>query len=66
MRISRLESRSELQTVGKPALPPKTSKKEYTLILDLDETLVHYTDEDSDDPVLNVRPNVRKFLKETS
>lgn len=43
---------------SKPLLPP-IKKFKYTLVLDLDETLVHY-DEDTED--LTIRPNAELFL----
>ena len=43
-----------------PALPPGI---EYTLVLDLDETLIHYKDEEA---YYLVRPGVAKFLQELS
>ena len=42
-----------------PFLPPLAKNKTYTLVLDLDETLVHY-DEQSEE--LNLRPHVVTFL----
>lgn len=42
-----------------PFLPPIAKDKQYTLVLDLDETLVHY-DEQTEE--LNLRPHVISFL----
>jgi len=33
-----------LPKVKAPFLPPNTSDKQYTLVLDLDETLIHFVD----------------------
>jgi len=47
-----------------PFLPPQVgTPKEYCLVVDLDETLVHYTEEEN---AYMVRPGVAEFLKELS
>jgi TFIIF-interacting CTD phosphatase-like protein len=46
---------------GPPFLPPLEDQGTYTLVLDLDETLVHYFEGDGDGHFL-VRPGVREFL----
>jgi len=38
-----------LPAVCPPYLPRNTSGKEYTLVLDMDETLIHYYDFETDD-----------------
>ena len=63
-----------VQNISVPYLkdPPK---KVYTLVLDLDETLIHYNEDlqvkrfgqtQMVDIVFNVRPHARDFLKEMS
>ena len=58
-------SRESLPKITVPYLPPSTNKSEYTLVLDLDETLVHYVESETD-PQLLIRPGAQKFLKEMS
>jgi len=48
-----------------PYLSPSTHKSEFTLVLDLDETLAHYVESEKD-PKLLIRPGAQKFLKEMS
>lgn len=57
-----LDSYPELPQV--PYLPPLVDY-EYSLILDLDETLVHYVD-NGVDGYLNIRPNCTEFLEQMS
>ena len=53
-----------LKVVPAPYLPPLTEEK-YTLVLDLDETLIHYM-EIGNEGRLFVRPNCQNFLQEMS
>lgn len=51
--------------VDPPYLPPAKNKDGYTLVLDLDETLVHYY-ESGGEGKFRIRPGCEKFLKEMS
>lgn len=65
LKLARLEPKSTIKMTPKSILPAKTSPHEYTLVLDLDETLVHYSDIQPQ-AMLNVRPHCSKFLKQTA
>jgi TFIIF-interacting CTD phosphatase-like protein len=48
-----------------PFLPPIANNKLYTLVLDLDETLIHYdVDESENEGFYLIRPGALKFLYE--
>lgn len=47
-----------------PFLPPIDNKYAYTLVLDLDETLIHSLDQQDSNPL--IRPGALKFLEELS
>lgn len=51
--------------VEPPYLPPAKDPNGYTLVLDLDETLVHYY-ESGGEGSFRIRPGCEKFLKEMS
>ena len=55
----------ELPEVKEPFLPPKETDEAYTLVLDLDETLVHYFDMGPESHFL-VRPGSIEFIEEMS
>ena len=52
-----------LPPVDPPYLPEAKNKEAYTLVLDLDETLVHYY-EDRGEGKFRIRPGCDKFLTE--
>lgn len=47
-----------------PYLPPKSSPHEFTLVLDLDETLVHYAEEAPGRGLFHKRPHAAQFLRD--
>ena len=57
------ENRLNKETNADHYLPAKTTDKKYTLVLDLDETLVHYFEVGSEGTFL-VRPGCDQFLTE--
>ena len=54
-----------LPAVQAPYLPPPKDPNCYTLVLDLDETLVHYY-ESNGEGNFRIRPGCEKFLREMS
>ena len=58
-----LQPMAPLPKVKAPYLPDNKSGKDYTLVLDLDETLVHYF-ETNGKGKYNIRPSCHKFLRE--
>jgi TFIIF-interacting CTD phosphatase-like protein len=53
-----------LPNIRPPFLPPKKPEdRQYTLVLDLDETLVHYSDAKNVGKFL-IRPGARAFLEQ--
>ncbi len=56
---------NEMISPSVPFLPPIQKNKEYTLVLDLDETLIHYdVDEVEKEGFYLIRPGALKFLYE--
>lgn len=49
--------------IPKPPFLPELKERLYTLVLDLDETLVHYV-EDQDSAYIQIRPGAENFLEE--
>lgn len=56
---------TQLPPVQAPYLPPQENPDRFTLVLDLDETLVHYYEQNGEG-FYRVRPGCLKFLKEMS
>lgn len=56
---------ADLPTVEPPYLPPLEDPNSFTLVLDLDETLVHYYETEDEGHYL-VRPGCEVFLEEMS
>ena len=63
------ETNNTLASIESPPEPPFLSpispKYKYTLVLDLDETLVHYVS-DNDSAYIQIRPGAEEFIKELS
>ena len=63
------ETNNSLMSIEEPPKPPYllpiSPKYQYTLVLDLDETLVHYVSDD-DSAYIQIRPGAEEFIKELS
>ena len=55
------QSTKQINTVSESLLPPLNSQREYTLVLDMDETLIHY---DFSVRLFKIRPYALQFLVE--
>jgi len=53
-----------LKLVKTPYLPSVSGSKKYTLVLDLDETLLHFEELNETEGQLSIRPGADQFLKE--
>lgn len=64
--VEKKNTDSSIESFPKPPfLKPISPKYKYTLVLDLDETLVHYIS-DSDSAYIQIRPGAEEFIKELS
>ena len=60
-----IENNSNEEMPKEPFLKPINPKYKYTLVLDLDETLVHYIS-DNESAYIQIRPGAEEFIKELS
>ena len=65
MHLPPVSEEVKLPEVEAPYLGPMRVGKEFTLVLDLDETLIHY-EEAEEGHELRVRPGAKEFLREMS
>ena len=61
----RVEANDDLEYVVAPYLTNK-SRKPYTLVLDLDETLLHYEEKNEFEGELRIRPGADEFIEKMS
>ena len=55
---------NQMQTKPKPPFLPPLKKEAYTLVLDMDETLIHTKEMEESKAVFLVRPYCQEFLTE--
>jgi TFIIF-interacting CTD phosphatase-like protein len=61
--IETVDSKDNIQALPQPPFLNPKPIKPYTLVLDLDETLVHYVEE-GDNAFIQIRPGCEQFIDE--
>lgn len=58
-----MDTKQSVQPINQYLLPPISSKFKYTIVLDLDETLIHFVERKKKETQFLLRPYVREFIR---